>query len=88
MPQSREVELTLLWPRGPRLVPRLPDLHELRQGELLPRHGDYPECAALRRSPRDGYVKRHHRVTAIPVRSSRQFQFPTASSRLAFGKLV
>ena len=36
--QSREVELTLLWPRGPRLVPRLPYLHELRQGELLPRH--------------------------------------------------
>jgi hypothetical protein len=35
--QGREVELALLWPRGPRLVPRRPLLHEIRQGGFLPR---------------------------------------------------
>jgi hypothetical protein len=37
-PQGREVELALLWGRGPGMVPQLPLLHEVRQGDLLLRH--------------------------------------------------
>ena len=58
--QGREVELALLWHGGPRLVPRLPLLHEVRQGGLLPRHvaastppgGVQAQGRALSRHPR------------------------------------
>ena len=36
--QGREVELAILRHRGPGLVPVVPRLHPLRQGDLLPRH--------------------------------------------------
>ena len=36
--QGREVELAVLRHRGPGLVPGVPRLHALRQGDLLPRH--------------------------------------------------
>ena len=36
--QGREVELAVLRHRGPGLVPVVPRLHPLRQGDLLPRH--------------------------------------------------
>jgi hypothetical protein len=35
---SGQMELTVLRHRGPRLVPRHPLLHEVRQGGFLPRH--------------------------------------------------
>jgi hypothetical protein len=36
--QGRKVEHALLWHRGPRLVPGVPRLRPLRQGDLFPRH--------------------------------------------------
>ena len=36
--QGGEVEFAFLWHRGPWLVPRLPLLHEVHQGDLLSRH--------------------------------------------------
>jgi hypothetical protein len=47
--QGGQMELALLWHRWPGLVPQLPYLHELRQGDLLPRH-----VAATRSTGRQG----------------------------------
>ncbi len=38
VPQGSQVELALLWHRGPGLVPQLPLLHEVHQSGVLPRH--------------------------------------------------
>ena len=35
--QGRQMELAVLWRRGPGLVPQLPLLHEVREGGFLPR---------------------------------------------------
>ena len=35
--QGGQMELAVLWHRGPGLVPQLPLLHEVRQGRVLPR---------------------------------------------------
>src|SRR5690606_14631320 len=62
--QGGEVELALLRPRGRRLVPQLPLLHPLREGDLLPR--PVPEAGAARRvqAPR-GALPRHLRGQAL-----------------------
>src|SRR5688572_20498204 len=54
------MELTLLWHRGPGLVPELPLLHEVRQGGFLPRHVA-ASCPPRRVQARGDALPRHPR---------------------------
>ena len=61
--QGRQMELAVLWHRGPRLVPRPPLLHEVREGGVLPRR------VAASRSP--GRVQgRRSRATSTSARTT------------------
>ena len=58
--QGGEVELALLRSRGPGLVPQLPLLHEVRQGDFLPRHVA-ASCPPRRVQAQGGALPRHPR---------------------------
>src|SRR5690606_8707852 len=61
--QGRQMELALLWRGGRPLVPELPLLHALREGDVLPRH--FAVAAAARRlETSGGALLRHPRGRA------------------------
>ncbi len=60
----------LLWRRGPGLVPRLPLLHEVRQGGFLPRHVAAPGPARRVQAARTCATSTSTRTTSSTKRSS------------------